>query len=65
LCGWDIDIKTREEFEAEGFGRGASQARLDAAELEEEGSGGDDERGSIPRAAAAEADAPAKARAEG
>jgi N utilization substance protein A len=21
LCGWDIDIKTREEFEAEGFGR--------------------------------------------
>jgi transcription antitermination factor NusA-like protein len=21
LCGWDIDIKTRDEFEAEGFTR--------------------------------------------
>lgn len=24
LCGWDIDIKTREEFDAEGFGSGYS-----------------------------------------
>ena len=24
LCGWDIDIKTREEFEAEGFTRAES-----------------------------------------
>ena len=25
LCGWDIDIKTREEFEAEGFGRSSDR----------------------------------------
>jgi len=31
LCGWDIDIKTREEFEAEGFTRGESTPEEGAA----------------------------------
>ena len=30
LCGWDIDIKTREEFEAEGFGKASSEASIEA-----------------------------------
>jgi len=29
LCGWDIDIKTREEFEAEGFGKAEGDASPD------------------------------------
>ncbi len=45
LCGWDIDIKTREEFEAEGFGRGASSARREAADLDGEDPDGPDGEG--------------------
>ncbi|MEX1026147.1 MAG: transcription termination factor NusA [Planctomycetota bacterium] len=37
LCGWDIDIKTREEFDAEGFGRAADDSDED---IPFEGSGG-------------------------
>ena len=33
LCGWDIDIKTREEFEAEGFGNGSADAGASSLEL--------------------------------
>ena len=36
LCGWDIDIKTREEFEAEGFG-GAPSPAGEADEEPDEG----------------------------
>ena len=39
LCGWDIDIKTREEFEAEGFGTAPRRP-------EDESEDGFDEEGS-------------------
>jgi N utilization substance protein A len=43
LCGWDIDIKTREEFEAEGFG-----SSEEASPGEEHGTGDDAGAGEIP-----------------
>jgi len=63
LCGWDIDIKTREEFEAEGFGTsprrtadepdsGPGEAASDAPEDASDDSSGEEE---------ASADTPAEA----
>ena len=68
LCGWDIDIKTREEFEAEGFGRPSAQVP-DGAGVEPEtddlaatgdaAAAEDDETSSLaPEADVPEADAP-------
>jgi N utilization substance protein A len=59
LCGWDIDIKTREEFEAEGFARpeGAEAEGGGAAMSEDaEGSGESDEGGDEPTTASAAPD---------
>ena len=60
LCGWDIDIKTREEFEAEGFDRpegaeaeGGGAATAESAESTEE----TDEESDEPTAASAAPDA--------
>jgi transcription antitermination factor NusA-like protein len=54
LCGWDIDIKTREEFEAEGFSRPEADADGGAAP------GGElpDEEGDAPAAASGSRDVP-------
>jgi len=46
LCGWDIDIKTREEFEAEGFGKAAA----------EDGGSSDEVSEALPEEAQASAD---------
>jgi transcription antitermination factor NusA-like protein len=60
LCGWDIDIKTREEFEAEGFARPESaEAEGGPASLAggTESSEDPDEVGDEPTAASAAPDA--------
>lgn len=41
LCGWDIDIKTREEFEAEGFGVAPGSDLDDEGDAEFKGSPAD------------------------
>jgi len=46
LCGWDIDIKTRDEFEAEGFTRVDGEAV--EGEADEAESGGDEPAASVP-----------------
>jgi transcription termination/antitermination protein NusA len=51
LCGWDIDIKTRDEFEAEGFESPEGSAR----------EGGEPAGDGSPEDAEAEGDAPAAA----
>jgi len=59
LCGWDIDIKTREEFEAEGFARPeGAEAEAGGASIAEhpEGSEEPDEEGEEPTAASAAPD---------
>ena len=58
LCGWDIDIKTREEFEAEGFGHAEGSA--DAEDSDDLGEDGPSSELSDMEADAAEADVPAK-----
>ncbi|HED64435.1 MAG TPA: transcription termination factor NusA [Planctomycetes bacterium] len=58
LCGWDIDIKTREEFEAEGFGT-APPAPASEETDEPEETGGDEIPAAEPSASSEETiDAP-------
>lgn len=54
LCGWDIDIKTREEFEAEGFARPEGEA----GESPAEGDGDSEPESEVPTAASTSLDAP-------
>ena len=53
LCGWDIDIKTREEFESEGFGQASKRDAEHADADSESGERADLESGEedAPRAA--------------
>jgi transcription termination/antitermination protein NusA len=67
LCGWDIDLKTREEFDAEGFGSYSdaptdSPADRSLAEREEDDEVGDQE---VDDAELAPAPEPAAPRDEG
>ena len=57
LCGWDIDIKTRGEFEADMAGPGADGSH--AAPGEAEGAAGGAGAETEPGASAADADEPA------
>ena len=45
LCGWDIDIKTREEFEAEGFGTSSADHPERVSSAGGEGGSADPEEG--------------------
>jgi N utilization substance protein A len=58
LCGWDIDIKTREEFEAEGFDRPAAAAEGESSGKGESEAGEDD--ADEPTAGAASLPGPAR-----
>jgi N utilization substance protein A len=57
LCGWDIDIKTREEFEAEGFARAPDETPAPAADA----AGGDEEGAEEASAPGATGEAPTAA----
>lgn len=52
LCGWDIDIKTRDEFEAEGFtrvdGESAPGELEEGAQADEAEGSGDEPAASVP-----------------
>jgi len=59
LCGWDIDIKTREEFEAEGFASGSREPAEDALEPEDaSGTAPDGGEASEPVSSAPDEDGP-------
>jgi N utilization substance protein A len=59
LCGWDIDIKTREEFEAEGFARPEGAAGEGGDEPAGEATGGESDGDSEePTAASHSLDTP-------
>jgi len=55
LCGWDIDIKTREEFEAEGFTRGGESTPEESGTVDSDTIDPDEDE---PTAARAVSEAP-------
>ncbi len=57
LCGWDIDIKTREEFEAEGFSKPDKTSFAEGEPSEDDGEEPEPE-GDVPTAASALAETP-------
>ncbi|NOT30711.1 MAG: transcription termination factor NusA [Planctomycetes bacterium] len=57
LCGWDIDIKTREEFEAEGFDRPEGTGG-EGSEPPADGDGDSEPESEEPTAASTSLDAP-------
>ena len=63
-CGWDIDIKTREEFEAEGFGtspRRTADDEPDSGSVEAASATADDASSDSPTEKEADRETPSDA----